>query len=135
MRSFHARAGMPQLRRSLLRQSNPSILTAGLLPKFGRTQPPCLEDDGEEGKPEVGPAMGESGENGRNFSSPNLSSLISGLDTLLGGDPQKKGGDEAICTQDCSAPQPPSCVNRPKLVFPFLLLHQEAQKIIEQFLL
>lgn len=96
---------MPWFWRSLFRQSNPSILSAGLLPKFARMQPPFLEDeDGGEEKPEVGPAMGESGENGRTFSSPNLSSLVSGLDTLLGGDPQNNRGDEAICAQACSAP-------------------------------
>lgn len=96
--SFHARVGMPWLRRSLLRQSNPSILTAGLSRKFARMQLPFREDDdGEVDKPEEGPVIGESGENERTFSSPNLSSLISGLDTLPGGDPQKIGGDEAIC--------------------------------------
>ena len=91
---------------SLSRQSNPSILTAGLLPKFALTQPPFLEeDDGDEETPE---GMGiESGEIGVIFSSPNRASWIIGLDTRLGGDPLKKGGDEAACVQDCSAPYPP----------------------------
>lgn len=99
----YARVGILQLRLlSLSRQSNPSILTAGLLPKLARTQdPPFLEeDDGESDSP----GGIERGETGMNFSSPNRSSWISGLDTLLGGDPQKKGGDEATWALVCSAP-------------------------------
>lgn len=94
-----------QLRRSLSRQSNPSILTAGLLPKLGRTQPPLLpppvtpflaEEDGDDGS--------KTGDKGVIFSSPKRESCINGLATLLGGDPQKNGGDDANCVQDCSDP-------------------------------
>jgi len=46
------------------------------------------------------------GEIGEKLSSPNRVSWISGLDTLLGGDPEKNGGDEAAaaCAQDCCSP-------------------------------
>lgn len=57
--SHYARAGMLRLRRSLSRQSNPSTLTAGLLPKFARTQLPLR---GEWVEVEaVGIARGETG--------------------------------------------------------------------------
>lgn len=108
---------MLQFRRSL--QSKPSILTAGLLPKLGRMQlllpppptPPFLEEeDGDGGS--------RTGDNGVISSSPKRKSCINGLATLLGGDPQKNGGDEAnTCVQDCSKnsismpPQPP-CSNQ-----------------------
>lgn len=97
---------MLQFRRSLSRQSNPSILTAGLLPKFALTHPPLiLADDGDAPNPEgIGIARGETGVT---LSSPNRASWISGLETLLGGDPQKNGGDEATCAQFCSAPKAP----------------------------
>lgn len=106
---------MLQLRLSL--QSNPSILTAGLLPKLGRTQPPpppppppvFLEEDGESES-----CTGDSGDTGvMIFSSPKRESCINGLATLLGGDPQKNGGgdpqknggdDANTCVQDCSIP-------------------------------
>lgn len=98
--AFQARAGMLRFRLSLSRQSNPSILTAGLLPKFPRTQLPFLADEDDGDKPEGG-GMGR---NGANFSSPNRASCINGLATLLGGDPYKKGGDDAMFVQDCSRP-------------------------------
>lgn len=105
--SLYASAGIPQFLRSLLRQSNPSTLTAGLFPKLARTQPPFLEeDDGDKDGPKA-VGIGDSGENGAKLSSPNRSSLINGLATLLGGDPQKNGGDEAICALNSSIPLPP----------------------------
>jgi hypothetical protein len=102
---LYARAGMLQFRLlSLSRQSNPSTLTAGLFPKFARTQPPFLAveldvgEDDDEGGGGIGDDIGE-----KNLSSPNRASCINGLATLLGGDPQKNGGgDEAMtCVQDC----------------------------------
>lgn len=69
--------------------------------KLARTNPPLRVEDGEGASPDgVGIA---SGEMGLNFSCPNRESWISGLDTLLGGDPEKKGGDEDICVTDWSA--------------------------------
>lgn len=64
-----------------------------------RRHPPFLADeDGDEvDKPDVGFGIIESGEIGEILSSPNRASCINGLETLLGGDPQKKGGDEATC--------------------------------------
>lgn len=106
---LYANAGMLQLRLSL--QSNPSILTGGLLPKLGRTQPPpappppvFLDEDGE--------SKSCTGDNGDSvvmiLSSPKRESCINGLATLLGGDPQKNGGDDAnTCVQDCSIPSKP----------------------------
>lgn len=64
-----------------------------------RRHPPFLADeDGDEVDdiPDVGFGIIESGEIGDIFSSPNRASCINGLETLLGGDPQKKGG-EATC--------------------------------------
>lgn len=100
---------MLQLRRSLSRQSKPSTLTAGLLPKFTLlTHPPgpfLADDEGDEANPEgIGMARGDTGDT---LSSPKRSSWISGLDTLLGGDPQKNGGDEATCAADWSTPTQP----------------------------
>lgn len=98
---------MLQFRRSLSRQSNPSILTAGLLPKLALTHPPLIlaADEVEVGDPAKPEGIGIArGEIGVTFSSPNRASWISGLDTLLGGDPLKNGGDEATCAQVCSAP-------------------------------
>lgn len=84
---FYARVGMLQFLLSLSRQSNPSTLTAGLLPKLARTKPPFLVDDeGDEDRPD-GAGIGDSGENGVSFSFPNRASWINGLATLLGGDP------------------------------------------------
>lgn len=64
---------MLQLRRSLSRQSKPSTLTAGLLPKFALTHPPFLVDvDGDEASPDgIGIARGETGVT---FSSPKRAS-------------------------------------------------------------
>lgn len=98
---------MLQLRRSLSRQSNPSILTAGLLPKLALTHPPLIlaVDEVELGDPVKPEGIGIArGDIGVTFSSPNRASWISGLETLLGGDPLKNGGDEATCAQVCSAP-------------------------------
>jgi len=104
---------MLQLRLSLSRQSNPSTLTAGLLPKLARTHPPFLaEDGGEGGRPDgAGTTTHDDGERGEKFSSPNRASWISGLATLLGGDPQKNGGgDEATGgLNNCSVSKSSSC--------------------------
>ena len=97
-------AGMLEFWRSLLRQSNPSTLTAaGLSPKFILTQPPLrVEEDGE--------VKLDGGRNGNarkeaTFSSLNRASWVNGLAALLGGDQQKNGGgEEANCVIDCSAP-------------------------------
>jgi len=91
---------MLQFRLSLSRQSNPSTLTAGLFPKLALTHPPFLpEDEGDGGRPDwVGITTQEDGESGEKFSSPNLASWIRGLDTLLGGDPQKNGGGDDNCS-------------------------------------
>lgn len=63
-------AGMLEFWQSLLRQSNPSTLTAaGLSPKFILTQPPLRADDGGEVTPK-GDANGIAGM-GATFSSPN----------------------------------------------------------------
>lgn len=81
----YATAEILQLLLSLLRLSKPSILTAGLWLNFIRTQPRA-EEDGEDGAQE----------NGLKFPLPNCSSWTTGLEALLGGDPQKNGGEEAI---------------------------------------
>lgn len=74
---------------------------------MARTQPPFLaEDEGDDERPEEGVGTLDDGETGENFSSPNRASWINGLATLLGGDPQKNGGDEATCVNGCST-QPP----------------------------
>lgn len=59
----------------------------------------------------MGGGITDSGEIGENLSSPNRASCVNGLETLLGGDPQKKGGDEAAaCVHVCSdEPYPPPC--------------------------
>lgn len=100
---------MLQFRLSLSRQSNPSTLTAGLLPKLARTHPPFLaEDGGEGGRPDGAGATTH--DDGEKFSSPNRASWISGLATLLGGDPQKNGGgDEATGGLNCSLSKSSSC--------------------------
>lgn len=74
--SLYAKAGMLQFLRSLSRQSNPSTLTAGLFPKFDRTQPPFLEEEvGDDDRPDGGGVgMGKSGDIGESFSSPNRAS-------------------------------------------------------------
>ena len=101
---IYARAGMLQFRLSLSRQSNPSTLTTGLLPKLARTHPPFLEEDeGDGGRPDaVGTTTHDCGERGENVSSPNRASWIKGLVALLGGDPQKNGGEEAATGHECS---------------------------------
>lgn len=76
---FQARAGMLQLRRlSLSRQSNPSILTAGLLPKLARRHPPFLaeENEGEDDDIPEDEGLGiiERGDTGETLSSPNRAS-------------------------------------------------------------
>jgi len=87
---------MLQFRRSRLRQSKPSIRTgAGLCPNFIRTHAPPLRADEEDGE-------GGAGENEVTFSLPKCSSWITGFEALLGGDPQKYGGDEATWLQDLS---------------------------------
>lgn len=90
---------------SLSRQSNPSTLTAGLLPKLARRHPFFLADEDEDADDipdDAGLGIIARGETGDVLPSPNLASCISGLETLLGGDPLKKGGDEATCVQVCS---------------------------------
>ncbi|KAL2342489.1 hypothetical protein Fmac_003774 [Flemingia macrophylla] len=75
-------AEMLQLLLSLLRQSKPSILTAaGVWPNFIGTQLRAEEE--------------EASVNGLKFPLPNCSSWITGFEALLGGDPQKNGGDDA----------------------------------------
>lgn len=95
---------------SLSRQSNPSTLTAGLLPKLARRHPPFLADeddvDADDKPDDVGLGIIARGEIGEVLPSPNLASCISGLETLLGGDPLKKGGDEATCVHVCSDDAP-----------------------------
>lgn len=87
---------------SLSKQSNPSTLTTGLLPKLARRHPPFLVDEDEDVDDDVELGMTARGETGKVLSSPNRASCISGLETLLGGDPLKKGGDEATCVHVCS---------------------------------
>lgn len=82
----YATAEMLQLLLSLLRQSKPSILTAaGAWPNFIGTQLRAEEEDGEE----------DATVNGLKFPLPNCSSWTTGFEALLGGDPQKNGGDAA----------------------------------------
>ena len=78
--------------RSLLRQSNPSILTAaGLSPYFILMHPPLRDaEDGEE----IVEDGDEIADTGQFFSSPNRASWINGLAARTGGEPQKNGGDE-----------------------------------------
>lgn len=91
--------------RSLLRQSKPSTLTAaGLSPNFTLVHPPLREDDDGDETPD-GDGI-DNGERVMSFSSPNRASWIKGLADLLGGDPQKNGGDEPNWFGDCSAPRP-----------------------------
>lgn len=100
---FYATAGMLEFWRSLLRQSKPSTLTAaGLSPNFILMHAPLREDDDGDETPE-GDGI-DNGETGVSFSSPNRASCIKGLADLLGGDPQKYGGDEVNWLADCSPP-------------------------------
>lgn len=77
---IQAKVGILQLRLlSLSRQSNPSTLTAGLLPKFARRHPPFLADEDWEDAddtPPDGAGLGtiKRGETGMVFSSPNRAS-------------------------------------------------------------
>lgn len=83
---------------SRLKQLNPSILTAtGLLLYFSRAHDPPLrpDEDGDIATVTVG-------ENEQATSQPNLESSVIGLETLLGGDPMKNGGDEATWLVDLS---------------------------------
>lgn len=92
---FYATAEILQFRLSLLKQSKPSILTAaGLWPKLIRTQP--LAEEEEEGDKGVI-------ENGLKLPLPNCSSWITGFEALLGGDPQKYGGENPTWLPDLSA--------------------------------
>lgn len=91
--------------RSLFRQSNPSTLTvAGLSPMFILAHPALRADDDGDGKPEGGGTCNE--DKGLSFSSPKRASWIKGLAALLGGDPQKKGGEDAACDAVWSTPWP-----------------------------
>ena len=88
---------MLQFRLSVLRQSKPSIRTgAGECPNFIRTHPLPFRADGEGG----------AGDKAVTFSLPNCSSWITGFEALLGGDPEKNGGDEASWLHDFSAQFP-----------------------------
>ncbi|PON94503.1 hypothetical protein TorRG33x02_097500 [Trema orientale] len=92
---------MLQFLRSLLKQSNPSIRTAaGLCPNFIRAQPPAFREDGDGGVGDTKPILPPL---------PNCSSWITGFEALLGGDPQKYGGDEATWLLLCSSPLFPPC--------------------------
>lgn len=84
---------MLQFLLSLSRQSNPSILTAGLLPKLPLTHPPFLPEEEEEGDEGGWPSRVEIGE--EEISSLNRASCVNGLATLLGGDPHKNGDGES----------------------------------------
>lgn len=87
------------------RQSNPSTLTAGLLPKLDLTQPPALPPPPAFLADEDGDGGITAGAGGVTLSSPKRESCINGLATLVGGDPQKKGGDDATCAPlFCSFP-------------------------------
>lgn len=90
---------MLQLRRlSLARHSNPSIRTAGLLPKLPPSGPTFLSDKGDsDDLPAAESGVTEYPETGETLSFLNRVSCINGLDTLLGGDPLKNGGEEATC--------------------------------------
>ena len=63
---------MLQLRLSL--QSNPSILTDGLFPKLARTQLPFLADEDEDDDEPDASGIGDNGDCGMSFSSPNRAS-------------------------------------------------------------
>lgn len=73
------------------RQLNPSILTvAGLCPKLTLTHPPLLRAD-EGGGGDASNAV----DRGLKLPFPNCSSWMTGFEVLVGGDPEKNGGDEA----------------------------------------
>lgn len=83
-------------------------------------QPAFLaEDDGGDGTDSGG------------FSSPNRASCVNGLETLLGGDPQKNGGDDATCVLLCSILEAPCKINKFKsdLERPtYFFLHYHSQQ-------
>ena len=88
---------MLQFLLSVLRQSKPSTRTgAGVWPNFIRTHPRPFRAEGEGG----------AWDKAMRFSLPKCSSWITGFEALLGGDPQKNGGDEATWLQDFSAQFP-----------------------------
>lgn len=84
---------MPEFWQSLLRQSNPSTLTAaGLSPNFILAHPALQDAEDGDSKPE-----GDEIVDIREYSSsPNRASWIKGLEARTGGEPQKYGGDEGI---------------------------------------
>lgn len=83
---------MPEFWRSLLRQSNPSTLTAaGLCPNFILAHPPLQDSEDGDSKPEGEENVGIR----RRSSSPKRASWVKGFVALAGGDPMKYG-DEAI---------------------------------------
>lgn len=87
-----AKAGMLEFWWSLLRQSNPSTLTAaGLGPNFILAHPPLRDAEEGDDKPEGDEIDGK----GVYFSSPNRASWTNGFAARTGGDPQKYGGDAA----------------------------------------
>lgn len=90
---FYATAEMRRFWRSLSRQSKPSTLTvAAVGPNLERTHP-LRADEGVDGDIDRPDGIGSDGTG--SFSSPKRASWTNGLAARLGGDPQKKGGDEA----------------------------------------
>ena len=94
---FQATAGILEFCRSLLRQSNPSTLTAaGFRPNVILAHPPppplcdpvAVADDGDERLNGEYAAAANTGIGLLSFSSLNRASWINGLEALLGGDPQ-----------------------------------------------
>lgn len=82
---------MPEFWQSLLRQSNPSTLTAaGLSPNFILAHPPLRDAEDGDSKPEGDEIV----DTRVPSSSPNRASWIKGLSARTGGEPQKYGGDE-----------------------------------------
>jgi len=84
---------MPEFWQFLLRQSNPSTLTAaGLSPNFILAHPPLRDAEDGDSKPE-----GDEIVDTRLFSSsPKRASWIKGFAARTGGEPQKYGGEEGI---------------------------------------
>lgn len=80
----------------MLRQSNPSTLTAaGLSPKLVLTYPPLRDAEVGDAKPDDGDDDIADMILAVLFSSPNRVSWTKGFAARVGGDPQKYGGDEA----------------------------------------
>lgn len=93
----YATAVMLRLCPSLPKQSNPSILTVAVVaPNFIILPPP----------PPAGfrTRDGDAAEEVAEFWLPNWASWVRGLEALLGGDPQKYGGDDANWWPDLSDP-------------------------------